>query len=120
MTDKPVDSAARIGQLERDIRRMRIAVVGGLGLISTVALSAFGEPSDPVVRAQVVELLDAGGSRRATLSADGAGLVLILLDRSGRPSGSLRLTAEPRLTVETGRGREVAGLGYPKAHHLTE
>ena len=120
MTDKPVDSGARLGRLERDIRRMRIAVVGGLGLISTFALSGFGEPADPVVRAQVVELRDTGGSRRATLSADSAGFVLILLDETGRPSGSLRLTAEPRLTVETGRGREVAGLGYPKAHNLTE
>ena len=120
MTDKPVGSGARIDRLEQVVRRMRIALVGGLGLISTFALSAFGEPSDPVVRARVVELLDAGGSRRGTLSADTAGFMLILLDESGQPSGSLRLTAEPRLTVETGRGREVAGLGYPKPHHLTE
>lgn len=120
MTGKPVDSGARIGRLERDIRRMRIAAVGGLGLVSALAVSAFGEPSHPVVRARVVELLDAGGGRRAILSADTAGLVLTLLDEGGRPSGSLRLTGEPRLTVETGRGREVAGLGYPKVHNLTE
>ena len=120
MTEEPGDSGARVSRLEREVRRMRIAIVGGLGLVSAFALSAFGEPSDPVVRAEAVELLDAGGVRRASLSADTAGFVLILLDGSGRPSGALRLTAEPRLTVETGSGLEVARLGYPKVRNLTE
>ena len=120
MSEAPLDSGARIDRLERDFRRMRIGIVAGLGLVMAFALSAFGAPSDPVVRAEAVELLDAGAVRRATMSADSAGFVLTLLDGRGRPSGSLRLTAEPRLTVETGRGREVAGLGYPKVHQLTE
>jgi hypothetical protein len=120
MTEATVDPGARIGRLERDIRRMRRGIVGGLGLVTTLGLSAYGRTSDPVVRAEAIELLDSGGVRRATISADPAGFVLTLLDGKGRPSGSLRLTAEPRLTVETGRGREVAGLGYPKVQHLTE
>src|SRR5918994_4989753 len=37
MTEVPVDSAARIGRLERDIRRMRIGIVGGLGLVTAFA-----------------------------------------------------------------------------------
>jgi hypothetical protein len=120
MTEAPVDSGARIGQLEQDIRRMRIGMVGGLGLVTALALSAFGGPSDPVVRAEAVELLDSAGVRRATMSAGAAGFVLTLVDGSGKPSGSLRLTAEPLLTVETGSGREVAALGYPKVRNLTE
>ena len=120
MTEEPVEPMVRIGRLERDVRRMRIAILGGLGLVTALTLSAFGRQAGPVVRAGTVELLGSGGIARATLSADTAGFVLLLLDGSGRPSGALRLSAEPRLTVETGRGREVAGLGYPKLHHLTE
>lgn len=99
---------------------MQIGIVGGAGLVTALALSGFGGSSDPVVRAEAVELLDAAGVRRATMSAGTDGFVLTLLDGSGRPTGSLRLTAEPRLTVETGRGREVAGLGYPRVRNLTE
>jgi hypothetical protein len=117
---KPMDQELRIGRLERDVRRMRLAVVCVSGLCATFALSAFTERADQVVRAEAVELLDAGGVRQARLSADATGFLLTLLDASGRPEGSLRLTAEPRLSVETGRGNEVAGLGFPKVRNLKE
>jgi hypothetical protein len=115
-----VDQELRIGRLERDVRRMRLVVVCVSGLCATFALSAFRERAHQVVRADAVELLGAGGVRQATLSADTAGFMLTLLDASGRPEGSLRLTAEPRLSVETGRGTEVAGLGFPKVRNLKE
>jgi hypothetical protein len=120
MSGEPVNQELRIGRLERDVRRMRVAAVGGLGLGAAVALSAYGGQTHQVVRAEVVELLGAGGVRQATLSADSSGFILILLDASGRPAGSLRLTAEPWLSVETGRGHEVAGLGFPKVRNLRE
>jgi hypothetical protein len=120
MSGAPVNQDRRIGRLERDVRRMRVALVGALGLCAALALSAFGGRAHQVVRAEVVELLGAGGVRQATLSADTSGFILILLDASGRPAGSLRLTAEPRLAVETGRGHEVAGLGFPKPRNLRE
>jgi hypothetical protein len=118
MSGELMDQQVRIGRLERDVRRMRLAVVGASGLCAALALSAFGERADQVVRAEAVELLGAGGVRQATLSADTAGFMLTLLDASGRPEGSLRLTAEPRLSVETGRGNEVAGLGFPRVRNL--
>jgi hypothetical protein len=120
MSGQSVDQKLRVGRLERDVRRMRFAVGGALGICALLAVSAFGGRQGQVLRADAVELLGPGGVRRAVLSADTSGFLLTLLDSAGRPEGSLRLTAEPRLAVETGTGREVAGLGFPTVRHLKE
>jgi hypothetical protein len=111
---------ARIGRLEQDLRRTRLAASLGLLVGFVVVLSAWAGQGEQVVRADVVELLGEKGGRQATLSADSAGFVLTLLDEKGRPSSLLRFTPEPWLSVETGRGREVAGLGFPKVRNLRE
>lgn len=113
-------SDQRISQLERKVQLLRLGGVGGLLLIAALAASAFTPGPPTIVQAERLELLDPKGSRRATLRADTAGIVLTLLDARGQPSASLRLTGEPWLAVETGHGREVAGLGLPKPRHLTE
>jgi hypothetical protein len=120
MSEEQGAQAARIGRLERDIRRIRLTASLGLLVGVVVALSAWVGRGEQVVQADVVELLGAKGGRQATLSADTSGFVLTLLDENGRPSSLLRLTPEPWLAVETGRGREVARLGYPKVRHLKE
>ena len=87
----------------------------GAGLV----VSAF-RASDDVVRAERVELVDRDGVRQAILSADTTGFAVTLLDERGRPTAILRLNTEPRITVETGDGEEVAWLGAPKVRHLKE
>lgn len=114
------DADPRISQLERKVQLLRLCAVGGLLLIVAVAASAFRPGPRGIVQAERLELLDAKGSRQATLRADTAGIVLTLLDARGQPSASLRLSGEPWLAVRTGHGREVAGLGLPKPRHLTE
>lgn len=49
------------------------------------------------------------------LSADTLDLAMTLLDKNGRPAGSLLQSEEPRVAVVTGGGREVAG---PDCHVL--
>lgn len=115
-----VAQGARIGQLERELQRVRIVGICGLLLAAALALSGFGWWAEEVVQAERVELVNTQGVRQAILSADTLGFAVTLLDERGRPAGSLRLSHEPRLAIETGRGREVAGLGAPKAHNLTE
>jgi hypothetical protein len=115
-----IEPDPRISQLERKVQLLRLGAVGGLLPIAALAASAFTPRQPTVVRAERFELIDAKGSRQATLRADTAGIVLTLLDERGQPSASLRLTGEPWLAVETGHGREVAGLGLPRPRHLTE
>ena len=120
MTYNPVVQDARICQLERELRDMRFLTLCGMILGTTLALSGFRDGVDEVVRAERVELVGKEGLPQAILSSDTVGFGVTLLDERGRPAGSLRLSDEPRLSVETGRGREVAGLGAPKVHPLTE
>ena len=115
-----VAQGARIGQLERELQRVRIGGIGCLLFAVALALSGFGRGTEQVVQAERVELVSTRGVRQAILSADTLGFAVTLLDERGRPTGSLRLSNEPRLAVETGRGREVAGLGAPKAHNLRD
>lgn len=96
-------------------------------IFACVALGAFplmlnsGDRGNPeVVRAERFELIDAKGRTQAILRADSLGFTVTLLELNGSPAGMLRLNTWPRLTVETGRGREVAGLGAPTVQHLTE
>jgi hypothetical protein len=106
--------------LEQRLQRIRVfAVAAGLLTLGLV-LTGFIPRAAPVVRAERLELVSATGVRQAILIADTAGFNLMLLDRQGRPSGRLRLTDEPWLSVLTARGDEAAGLGAPKPHHLTE
>jgi hypothetical protein len=90
-----------------------------LGLAAVAALAAFTR-REPVVRAERIELVSADGVRRAVLAADSTGFVLTVLDARGRPVSALRLNPEPWLSVESGRGEEMAGLGAPRVRHLTE
>jgi hypothetical protein len=88
-------------------------------LACALALAAFAR-RQPVVQAERIELVTADGVRRAVLTADSSGFRVIVLDGRGRPVSALRLGPEPWLSVESGNGREVAGLGAPKVHQLTE
>ncbi len=112
--------ASVIGRLERRLHRVQAVACGSALLTATLLLTGYDGSAAEVVQAERLELVTAQGVRQAMLSADTLGFAVILLDGQGRPTGRLRLSAEPRLTVETGRGREVAGLGAPKIHNLTE
>jgi hypothetical protein len=95
----------------------RIVVQGGLVLAALAALSAF-VPREPVVRAERIELVSPQGVPQAVLVADSTGFSITILDARGRPVSALRLYAEPWLSVESGSGYEVAGLGAPRVRHL--
>ncbi len=113
-------SAARFRRLEREHSRMRILLAGCMLLAVTLLLSGHGRRPEVVVRAERFELVGPDGARRAILAADTLGFAMTLLDERGRPAGALRLTREPRLVIQSGRGEEVAGLGAPRVRHLTE
>jgi hypothetical protein len=106
-------------QVQR-MQHTRILAACGLLMGGVPVVSGFEQRGDPVVRAERLELVTEQGLRRAILTADSVGLAVTLLDRNGRPAGALLLSEEPRVSVVTGRGREVAGLGAPKVHPLTE
>jgi hypothetical protein len=105
----------RVAQLERQQR-----LVKRLGLVALavapITLGAFTARPDQVVRAERVELVTSQGVRHAALAADSAGVTLTLFDPRGRPTASLQLSGEPHLAILNGTGREVAGLGPPRAH----
>ena len=119
----PPDSAAQvasIARLERQVRRAQALACGSALLTTTLLLSGYHVGTSQVLQAERLELVTAPGVRRAVLSADSLGFRLVLVDPQGRPAGGLRLNDDPRLSIETERGREVAGLGGPKVHNLTE
>ena len=111
---------SRIVRLEQELRRLRLIVIAGILGATGLGLSGFGRPAPEVVRAQRVELVSPAGIRQAVLGADTLGFAVTVLDERGRPVSSLRLSTEPRVSVETGEGREVAGLGAPRPRNLTE
>lgn len=101
----------------RPVRRLERLLV----LTTTlVLLAAFASREEPVIRAARIELVTSGGARRAVLAADSSGLGLTLLDGRARPVSTLRLDDRSWLAVQDGQGREVAGLGSPRAHELTK
>ena len=112
--------ASRIIRLERQVRRTQAFACAGALLAATLLLAGYHGKSGEVIQAERVELVSAQGVRQAILSADTLGFAVTVLDGQGRPAGILRLSGEPRVAVQTGRGREVAGLGSPKVHNLIE
>jgi hypothetical protein len=112
--------ASRIIRLERQVQRAQALACGGALLAATLMMTGYRGRSGEVVQAERFELVTAQGVRQAVLSADSLGFAVTLLDGKGRPTGILRLSDQPRLAVQTGRGREVAGLGLPTVQHLTE
>jgi hypothetical protein len=120
MSPDSTTQASRIIRLERHVRRAQALACGGALLAATLLLTGYHGKSGEVVQAERFEVVTAQGVRQAILSADTLGFALTLLDAKGRPTGILRLSDEPRVAVQTGRGREVAGLGFPQVHHLTE
>lgn len=94
----------------------RIALLAAL----LVTLAAFTRPAPDVVQARRIELINPRGEARAALTADTGGVVLTILDKDGRIAGSLRLDADPRLAILDAAGRELAGLGAPRVHHLSQ
>lgn len=98
----------------------RTVPIGAVVILAcAIALSAFTR-RQPVVQAERIELVTPDGVRRAVLTADSFGFRVTVVDGRGRPVSALRLSPEPWLSVESGNGREVAGLGAPKVHQLTE
>jgi hypothetical protein len=120
MSPDPISQASQIIRLERQMRRAQALASAGAVLAATLLLTGYQGRSGEVIQAERLELVTAQGVRQAILSADTVGFAVTLLDRQGRPTGILRLTGEPRVAVQTGRGREVAGLGSPKVHNLRE
>jgi hypothetical protein len=121
--DSTFQLASRLSQLERQHRHLRRVALGGLLLIP-LGLAAFttGRRA-PVVQADRVELVTAGGATRAVLSADSAGVSLTFLDRKGRPASAIRLTNVdrfPSLTLFDSKGKAVAMLGGPDVKHLMQ
>jgi hypothetical protein len=101
MSPDSITQASRITRLERQAQRAQALACGGALVAATLLLTGYHGETGEVVRAERFELVT-------------------LLDGKGRPTGVLRLSDEPRVAVQTGRGREVAGLGYPQVHNLTE
>jgi hypothetical protein len=112
-----VGLTARVDRLER--RRRLFRPLAGLAMVVLIAaLVAFAWKAPEAVQTQRLELIDAKGEVQAALTADTTGVILTLLDKRGRPSASLRLNDDPRLSVVDGAGREAAGLGAPRVQHL--
>jgi hypothetical protein len=86
-------------------------------LLTMAGLGAFAHRSDPVVRAEQVELISVNGTRQAALNADSAGVTLTLFTGKGRPASAMRLT-DSTLTLLDASGREIATLGGPRVRHL--
>ena len=120
MSSDLITEASRIVRLERQVRRAQALACGSTLIAATLLLSGYNGKAGEVVQAERLELITAQGIRQVILSADTLGFAVTLLDGQGRPRGILRLSGEPRVAVQTGRGREVAGLGAPKVHNLTE
>jgi hypothetical protein len=120
MSPHSITEVSRIARLERQVRRAQVVACGSALLAATLLLTGYDGNPGQVVQAERLELVTARGVRQAILGADTLGFAVTLLDEQGRPTGILRLSNEPRVAVQTGRGREVAGLGSPKAHNLTE
>jgi hypothetical protein len=120
MSHDCVTEPSRVVRLEYRLQRAQAVACGSALLAATLLLSGYDGKAREIVQAERLELVTAQGVRQAILSADTLGFTITLLDARGKPTGVLRLSGEPRVTVETGRGREVAGLGAPKVHHLTE
>lgn len=113
------DFAARIALLER--RQRFLPTLGAFALVSVVAAATgFTRDGPGVVQAERVELVDAQGTTRAALSTDTTGVSVTLYDKRGRPTASLQLNGDPRLTVRDAGGREVAALGAPRVQHLVQ
>jgi hypothetical protein len=116
---EPVDLAARIAFLER--RQRLLPALAALALASLVAAATgFARHGPGVVQAERIELVDAQGATRAALGTDTTGVSLMVYDKRGRVTASLRLNGEPRLTVRDAGGREVAALGAPRVQHLVQ
>ena len=115
-TSEMSELTARVAKLERYHRSLRRLAWAALCLLP-VGLGAFATGSDPVVRAEQVELITASGTRQATLNADSAGVTLTLLTTKGRPASALRLS-DSTLTLLDASGRPVATLGGPRIRHL--
>jgi hypothetical protein len=120
MSPDSIPQESRILRLERQVRRAQAVACGGALLAATMLLTGYAGKSGRVVQAERLELVTPGGVRRAVLGTDTLGFAVTLLDGQGRPAAILRLSGEPRIAVQTGRGREVAGLGSPEVHHLTD
>jgi hypothetical protein len=120
MSPDSITQVSRIIRLEGQVRRAQVLACGAALLTATLLLTGYHGTSVEVVQAERFELVTTQGVRQAILTADTLGFALTLLDTKGRPTGILRLNDEPRVAVQTGRGREVAGLGSPKVHNLTE
>jgi hypothetical protein len=113
------DLSARLAELERQQQRARRLALGVLCLLP-LGLGAFASGgSDPVVRAQRVELVTPTGARQAILSADSGGVTLTLLTAKGQPASALRLS-DSTLTLLNADGEPVATLGGPRVRHLVE
>jgi GNAT superfamily N-acetyltransferase len=107
----------RIHRLEH--RQRVLEPLAGLAFLAMAgALAAFTSRDPEAVRAQRVDLIDGRGERQASLAADSLGAVLTLYDASGRATASLSFNADPRLTLLSGAGREVARLGAPRVQQL--
>lgn len=117
--DRPTEQS-RIDRLEHQLKRAQLLACGSGLAAATLLLSGYHRRASEVVQAERFELVTPRGVRQAILRADTLGFTVTLLDHQGRPAGTIRLTDEPRVVVETGRGHEVAGLGSPRVHHLTE
>jgi hypothetical protein len=111
---------ARLERIEGWMRRARVGIIASALAAGALLVGGFVRPLPPVVRAERFELLSRQGIRQAILAMDSTGFTVMLLDARGEPAGFLRLSDEPRLALETERGREVAGLGAPRPRNLTE
>ncbi|HYC31459.1 MAG TPA: hypothetical protein VEB59_04175 [Gemmatimonadales bacterium] len=107
----------RLERLERRYRRISVVLSAALVLLTVLAMRS---SQAPVLRAERVELLAPSGVPQAVISADSGGVYLSVLDERGRPAAGIRLNREPWLSVRSGDGQEVAGLGAPKVHRLGE
>jgi hypothetical protein len=115
-TSDASDLRSRLDRLEHAHRRLRRLALGGLCLLP-IGLGAFASGKGPVVRAEQVELITAGGIRQAALNADSAGVTLTLFTTRERPVSALRLTDSTLMLLDA-TGRTIATLGGPRVRHL--
>jgi hypothetical protein len=108
-----------VSYLERQQRFLRPVAV--LAMLATgAALVAFATQTPAGLQTQRLELVDAKGQIQAALAADTTGVLLTIIGKNGRVTGSLHLNDDPRLALRDATGREVAGLGAPRVLHLVQ
>ena len=113
-----MDEKARLSNLEKQVKRLRIALAAvGAGLLVLV-LSGMGDPLPDVLRARKVEVVNAQGRVVVTLRADGADGGWIMVASSG-DRRKVILDSSPSIVLTDRVGTESVRLSTDMAGHAS-